>query len=126
MVSFRASLLHKINLMLWLQVSKDLIHQRTRNSLYLILKKMTKKPALIERHKIKRLEWAKKLASFGGKWLSITFFWREKVKFKWIRWVDLLLVWFGKRAKNIFQQTARRKICDSVWGAFGGFNNQTT
>lgn len=124
MASHQGLSLRSIKLMSGLKVSKDTIHRRIRNSPNLILKKMAKKPALTARHKIKRLEWAKKHMSFGSKWFSVIFSDEKKWNLDgpdgWAYyWHDL-----RKEPKTIFSRQQGGKSV-MVWGAFG-FNGQTS
>lgn len=107
-----------------LQISKDTIHRRIRDSANISLKKMARKPALTARHKSIRVQWAKKHMAYGDKWLSVLFSDEKKWNLDgpdgWsYYWHDL-----RKEPRTFFSRQQGGKSL-MVWGGFG-FNGQTS
>lgn len=104
-------------------ISKNTVQRRIKGSKIIVYKKMAKKPCLKSHHKIARLQWAKKMMSFGENWISVIFS-DEK---KWnldgpdgykCYWHDL-----RKEPKICFsRQQGGRSVM--TWGGIG-FNGQT-
>ena len=69
-----------------------------------------------KKHHIKaRFSWAKNYVSFG-EWCCI--YRREKVEFRWSRWVPLLLARPKERKKKIFKKRQSGGGSVMTWGAF--------